>query len=80
MIVGCAFPTDKIVVGLTHVIICPDILTPLCAQYGKTTFQDNPDCKDPILSSKFGIYEPNCGLDNVMISWGHDEVCLMTLV
>ena len=20
-----------------------------------------------------GIYEPGCGLDNVLLSWGHDE-------
>jgi len=37
------------------------------------TFEGNPDSKDPIYSSKYGIYSPNCGLDNVMISWGHDE-------
>ena len=24
-------------------------------------------------SSKYGIYEPNCGLDKVYMSWGHDE-------
>lgn len=36
-------------------------------------FEANPDSKDPVLSSELGIYEPNCGLDNVLISWGHDE-------
>ena len=24
-------------------------------------------------STENGIYEPGCGLDNVLISWGHDE-------
>ena len=24
------------------------------------------------LSTKYGCYEPNCGLDNVLMSWGHD--------
>ena len=24
-------------------------------------------------STEYGMYEPNCGLDNVLISWGHDE-------
>ena len=24
------------------------------------------------LSAKNGIYEKNCGLENVMMSWGHD--------
>lgn len=37
------------------------------------TFAANPDSRDPIYSSKLGIYTENCGLDNVMISWGHDE-------
>ncbi|KAG2169212.1 hypothetical protein JADG_008951 [Aureobasidium aubasidani] len=37
------------------------------------TFENNPDSKDPIYSSEHGIYTPGCGLDNVMISWGHDE-------
>lgn len=22
---------------------------------------------------QYGVYEPNCGLDNVVMSWGHDE-------
>ncbi|KAF7552420.1 hypothetical protein G7046_g7416 [Stylonectria norvegica] len=37
------------------------------------TFAANPDSKDPVYSTKAGIYAPNCGLDNVMLSWGHDE-------
>lgn len=37
------------------------------------TFANNPDIDHPIYSTKNGIYAPGCGLDNVMISWGHDE-------
>ncbi|TDL25296.1 DUF706-domain-containing protein [Rickenella mellea] len=37
------------------------------------TFVNNPDFYDPVYSTKYGIYKPNCGLDNVMLSWGHDE-------
>ncbi|KHN98630.1 myo-inositol oxygenase [Metarhizium album ARSEF 1941] len=37
------------------------------------TFGANPDTKDPIYKTKFGIYAPGCGLDNIMLSWGHDE-------
>jgi len=37
------------------------------------TFAANPDSKDPIYSTKTGIYSEGCGLDNVMLSWGHDE-------
>jgi inositol oxygenase len=37
------------------------------------TFSSNPDASDPVYSTKYGIYSPGCGLDNVMLSWGHDE-------
>ncbi|KAL5522932.1 hypothetical protein ACEPAF_1199 [Sanghuangporus sanghuang] len=37
------------------------------------TFEDNPDYNDPVYSTKYGIYTPNCGMENVMLSWGHDE-------
>ncbi|QEC51735.1 inositol oxygenase [Anseongella ginsenosidimutans] len=36
-------------------------------------FADNPDSTDPRYNTKYGIYEPNCGLKNVHMSWGHDE-------
>ncbi len=36
-------------------------------------FADNPDSKDPRFQSRLGIYEEGCGLDNVALSWGHDE-------
>jgi len=36
-------------------------------------FQNNPDWKDPRYNTKYGIYSPNCGLENVILSWSHDE-------
>lgn len=36
-------------------------------------FKDNPDSQNPSYQSETGIYQPGIGLDNVMISWGHDE-------
>jgi inositol oxygenase len=36
-------------------------------------FAANPDSNVPEYQTKYGIYEPNCGLDNVHLSWGHDE-------
>ena len=36
-------------------------------------FRANPDFNNSDLNSKFGIYEPDCGLDEVQMSWGHDE-------
>ncbi|KAI0266228.1 inositol oxygenase [Gloeopeniophorella convolvens] len=37
------------------------------------TFEANPDSHDSVYSTEYGIYQPHCGLDNVMLSWGHDE-------
>lgn len=36
-------------------------------------FNANPDYSDDRYSSKMGIYIENCGLENVKMSWGHDE-------
>jgi inositol oxygenase len=36
-------------------------------------FEFNPDTADKRYNSKFGVYEPHCGLRNVHMSWGHDE-------
>ncbi|OCL08320.1 DUF706-domain-containing protein [Glonium stellatum] len=37
------------------------------------TFGANPDAANPVYGTEYGIYTPGCGLDNVMLSWGHDE-------
>jgi inositol oxygenase len=36
-------------------------------------FNDNPDRRNPAYSTPLGIYEKHCGLENVHMSWGHDE-------
>jgi len=36
-------------------------------------FKDNPDFNNKTYQSKLGVYTENCGLDNVHMSWGHDE-------
>jgi inositol oxygenase len=36
-------------------------------------FAANPDSRVPEYQTLYGIYEPNCGLDKVHLSWGHDE-------
>ncbi|XP_055949644.1 inositol oxygenase-like [Argiope bruennichi] len=41
--------------------------------YRNTSFDDNPDLHNPKFNTKFGIYSEHCGLENVMMSWGHDE-------
>ena len=35
-------------------------------------FAANPDSKNALYQTKYGIYEPNCGLDKVHLSFGHD--------
>ncbi len=36
-------------------------------------FLENLDTNNPRLQTQYGMYKPNCGLDNVHMSWGHDE-------
>jgi inositol oxygenase len=36
-------------------------------------FEENADRHDPRYSTACGIYERNCGLEHVHMSWGHDE-------
>ncbi|MBU6174187.1 MAG: inositol oxygenase, partial [Planctomycetes bacterium] len=36
-------------------------------------FQDNPDQYQSRFQSELGIYDRNCGLEKVFMSWGHDE-------
>ena len=35
-------------------------------------FANNPDRNAPKYQTQYGIYEPNCGLENVHMSFGHD--------
>ncbi|GFQ69386.1 inositol oxygenase [Trichonephila clavata] len=58
------------VVGDTYPVGCefaPSIV------YRNTSFVDNPDLYNPKFNTKLGIYEENCGLENIIMSWGHDE-------
>jgi len=41
----------------------------VCAHF----FVENPDTAHPVYGTPLGIYEPGCGLDNVVMSFGHDE-------
>ncbi|KAK4463004.1 inositol oxygenase 1 [Cladorrhinum samala] len=42
-------------------------------------FEANPDSKHEVYSTKYGIYEPRCGMDDLMMSWGHDEFLYLVL-
>ncbi|MCV2423786.1 inositol oxygenase, partial [Paucibacter sp. DJ4R-1] len=36
-------------------------------------FAENPDYNNPAYNTKHGIYSHGCGLNNVLMSWGHDD-------
>jgi hypothetical protein len=40
--------------------------------YRDESFEGNPDGDNPKFNTKFGMYKPNIGLENLMLSWGHD--------
>lgn len=48
-----------------------------CAYSEKVVFPEffalNPDATDKRYNTRFGVYSEGCGLDNVHLSWGHDE-------
>jgi inositol oxygenase len=48
-----------------------------CAYSPKIVFPDyfanNPDTKIPLYQTPHGVYSAHCGLDNIHMSWGHDE-------
>jgi inositol oxygenase len=52
-----------------------------CAYSDKIVFHEmfgaNPDSKVPEYQTKLGVYKEGCGLNNVDLSWGHDEYLYM---
>lgn len=57
------------VVGDTFVVGCAFAESIV---YRDHSFDENPDLRNPRYSSKYGIYQPNCGLQNVLFSSSHD--------
>lgn len=57
------------VVGDTHPLGCAFDESIVHHKY----FEGNPDYHNPAYNTKCGIYSEGCGLDNVMITWGHDD-------
>ena len=56
------------VVGDTFPVGCAWSDQVVFAEY----FSTNPDANVPQYQSRYGIYTPNCGLENVHMSFGHD--------
>jgi inositol oxygenase len=44
------------------------------------SFQGNEDNLDSRYNTLYGMYEANCGLDNLKMSWGHDEYMYQLLL
>ena len=57
------------VVGDTYPVGCAFSDKIIFSQY----FEGNPDRRNPEYRTRLGIYEEGCGLENVHMSWGHDE-------
>eukprot|EP00088_Acartia_fossae_P021421 TRINITY_DN2287_c0_g1_i5.p1 TRINITY_DN2287_c0_g1~~TRINITY_DN2287_c0_g1_i5.p1 ORF type:complete len:304 (+),score=69.80 TRINITY_DN2287_c0_g1_i5:25-912(+) len=58
------------VVGDTFPVGC---LPQASVVYGMDSFKDNKDMQDSRYNTQLGMYEKNCGMKNVIMSWGHDE-------
>jgi len=57
------------VVGDTFVVGCGWPESIVYSEY----LEDNPDAQEALLQTELGIYERACGMDNLLVSWGHDE-------
>jgi len=64
-------------VGDTYVVGCKPGDTIV---YSDTTFVNNVDTKNPEYNTKLGMYKENCGFENLMLSFGHDEYLYNMLV
>jgi inositol oxygenase len=64
------------VVGDTYPLGCRPSETIV---FGSSSFHGNADEYHPIYSTQYGMYESHCGLDNLNMSWGHDEYLYQVL-
>lgn len=64
-------------VGDTFVVGCRPAAS--CV-YREHSFDNNPDLKDPRYNTEYGIYGPNCGIENLIMTWGHDEYMARVLL
>lgn len=66
---------SHVVVGDTYVVGCP---FPKSIVY-YDTMKKNADFKNPLLNEGLGIYYKECGIENLKISFGHDEYLYLVL-
>ncbi|XP_055343989.1 inositol oxygenase-like [Paramacrobiotus metropolitanus] len=65
------------VTGDTFVVGCEFVNSIV---FRSDTFNHNPDGCNPKYNTKYGMYRPNCGLEQIKLSWGHDEYLYRVLV
>jgi len=64
------------VVGDTYAVGCE---FPKSIVYYDSTMSANPDYNHPVYSTKTGIYKPGCGIENLTLTFGHDEYLFRVL-
>lgn len=47
--------------------------------YGIASFGGNEDLKNPLYNTELGMYEKECGIDNLLMNWSHDEYLYQVL-
>lgn len=48
--------------------------------YGTASFKGNLDIDHEVYGTKLGMYEEKCGLENLLMTWSHDEYMYKVLV
>ena len=51
----------------------PKISCSDCFSWLLQHFKENPDYDNPKYNTKLGVYSEGCGLENVLMSFGHDD-------
>ena len=66
---------SHVVVGDTYAVGCP---FPTSIVYYET-MKENADFQNPLLNEDLGIYQKGCGIENLKITFGHDEYLYLVL-
>jgi inositol oxygenase len=66
---GTSIKKQWAIVGDTFIVGCKLPEGIVFPEFNK----NNPDMNHEIYKTQYGIYQANCGLDQVYCSWGHDE-------
>ena len=72
---GTSIDNQWAIVGDTFIVGCELPNSLVYSEFNK----EHGDYNNKKYNTKFGIYEPHCGLNNVYCSWGHDEYLYQVL-